>query len=812
MPTVRYIDPRIEETAGYMPPPGRVYRGPVHSSQLHTLSLVEIEQLVRTLYFCRPADTQDAQERWLAFQKSRIRDLKVPLTRTRGIIQQVANTVSFYGIPFTSDHAHLCWTHKDLNAKLIRALTLLVAKECTQRVDGFRYWRRKGKLDDITDRWLTGIDNITTLWIGQDKASKVIKYYPTYRPPVLVDTSCEACKLAILGGTGNMLRDLRAGLLARSEYQDDLGSTDTQSPLLLDFVNAWLSTCYSSNRRRTLTIESEELVPVILSLRHGRRLRRQQKAEDRHRRGKHDLMYDQDYTESIQAPGREPLPYPSWDRVPSICLQPPAEDGRRVSRLEIEEAELAQHHPSFRMHASTPHADISSVAYWESRGQGKDFEDLMQRHSSDMDDDGVAISDLESLPSDLDDHRAGHRDGNDHDNMQGFPVEAESEEPWMSDYRKFVRSGFDEESQELLQPKTYVPPEVRSKQYFEDDDRITDDYSPSKAKVPLYDYYAEKQTSPRTRPPFEYPDYSTSEAKTPGYDYQAEEQISPRTRPQVGYPVSDNMPAEPVRADGSVFDYQVHETGSPSAYSTIVPGTRASVQSDDFRLPSPALPNTDRPSVFDYQVDYFSDEEPEEDDFAANRNNGNNYEDKPLPWVPGPKFSYYNTSSAYSTDPMLLPGRQSLEERPEVLSPIPVHPPSQTADVRQGWSKYSNEHDAEKVQNASPPSLCVTPVAPLALVLHPSRVRGSRAASHHSRARSPGGFVRSGAPSPEVMPPVQQSKVHATQDGYVGRNPHDSIKSMCASIAEVASCYSTMGWGGPQESEPNPDWVPVRRR
>lgn len=700
----------------------KVYRGPNESEQLHTLSQVEIEQLTRTLYFSRPSDTQDAHDRWLAFQKRSINTLEAPLVRSWAFLHQFATRVGRNGFAFTAESAQLCSTHKELNGKLIRSLTMLIAEECIDRVECFRHWDRKGKLDAITHRWLTGIDDITVLGAGRTKAAKIIRYDSPYRPPVLVDTDCEACKLAVLGGSTYMLRDLRVAIIAHQQYLRDIGSADNRSPLLLAFVNSWISTCYTGTMRRALTAESDELVPAILSLRHHRRLDRQQRTEhrQRQRQGKSEAHDNGAFAHYHQQGRRAPTPPTSWEKAPRAYREPATRNQNRVSRKEAETAEHSQHHRSFNKRPLGPR----DIAYLQARGPGpnfeahiRQFENSAKHFDSDSDSDGYEdiISDIPAI--------MGRR----------YKKGPEGLAAYKADLLKYG-DGTRRDSRELRASEVNVGPASESGQ----------------------------PEQPEQQPNV--------------FDYLVEEPDTPPMSPRSGS-VQQSSEMQPGRL--LAHEYQ----DSPSAYTSIRPASTASGQSREVTPYRPTEPEEDTASssanphcsVFDYQVEYFSDEEP------------------PKARCPAPQSGYQTSGSSYSADRQAKPVYHSYDEGPDVLSPTPIHPPSRTEALRHGSRQYSNSRDSDGILYAAPPALAPSPVAPLARSNAIRRSIGSERGNE--------------------QPVVQQALVqrHDVNEGYTSGASLD-VQSMCAAIDEVASCYSTMGWGGPRSPrEKNSEWKPVRR-
>lgn len=96
------------------------------------------------------------------------------------------------------------------------------------------------KHDDVPDtvkRWLARMQAMTSLF---STAGEVHRSYPaTLSLPLLpnVESGCEACSLAVMGGRPDVLFDLRASLLSRGSKKGK------KEPRLLRYVEAWLENC-----------------------------------------------------------------------------------------------------------------------------------------------------------------------------------------------------------------------------------------------------------------------------------------------------------------------------------------------------------------------------------------------------------------------------------------------------------------------------------------------------------------------------------------------------------------------------------------
>lgn len=302
----------------------RLNTGPFFSTSLAKLKSVALEQLARTLFLSHNFGPE-AQERWLGQQTARIKKLDQSVRRPDGMIGAMKANMTRHEMFHA--HANLCEDHMDLKSKLVRSLTLLVAEECTLRADVFRYYRKKGKLDDRqTNAWLTIIDKVLVLWCGEVKARKMLKYQPNYVVPAMASAaSCEACKLAILGGCPEFLSALRAGVIARTAYFADGGQGYAHQPQILEVINAWLSTSYPPAMRVPLLRQSDALAPAITAFRMRKRVKRERTRALRELR-----RNERHVTRANRAPRRPRTPEPSFDKGDAEAVHPGAHRHRHL--------------------------------------------------------------------------------------------------------------------------------------------------------------------------------------------------------------------------------------------------------------------------------------------------------------------------------------------------------------------------------------------------------------------------------------------------------------------------------------------------
>lgn len=368
----------------------RLNTGPFYSKSLAKLDRVGLEQIARTLFLAHNFDDA-AQDRWLGQQAARIKVLDQSVRRPPGMIGAMKANLTRRDVFHA--HANLCADHMDLKSKLVRGLTLLVAEECTLRADVFRYYRKKGKLDDTsTNRWLTAIDKVLVLWCGETKARKMLKYHPNYAIPRLATISnCEACKLAVLGGSPDLLSALRAGVIARMQYFEDGGPGYAIQPQVLDVINAWLSTSYPPALRRPLLHDSDSLAPAITAFRHRKRLKR-----ERTRAMRESRRNQRHATRANRVNRRPSAPEPSFDAADAEVVRWADKGHRHVDEVPPQHQEAVP--------------DRRDVVY----------DRLVQQ--------------LAEEEGDVDEEEAF-----DNGQVSMLPAQEGDEEPWMADYREFIQ-------------------------------------------------------------------------------------------------------------------------------------------------------------------------------------------------------------------------------------------------------------------------------------------------------------------------------------------------------------------------------------
>ncbi|KAM0263027.1 hypothetical protein ACHAQJ_001405 [Trichoderma viride] len=289
-----------------------------------------LRQLTKMLYMDAADFCGHRAENWLHDQERKVKDINTAtLLRPKDPIARFAvSMMSKHKLPFCAEGARLCPAHKALDPRIIRDMLLLVADECTIRTNRYRSLRAKGVLSPSLEGWMGRIDLITALWLGEEKFRRVFDSDRRDYLPECVRTKCEACMLAVIGGSAVYLTDLRASVLARRAYKTKTTGREASAPRLLRIVDLWMS-FYRADCRYAVCRYSEALVDDLVAMRGLARKRRDKEVERRIRKGK--------------APG------PSWNANVRLTKEglpiPPQgrrKDGRgrtRAERAQVEKLE-----------------------------------------------------------------------------------------------------------------------------------------------------------------------------------------------------------------------------------------------------------------------------------------------------------------------------------------------------------------------------------------------------------------------------------------------------------------------------------------
>ncbi|KAL6788361.1 hypothetical protein J3E68DRAFT_136886 [Trichoderma sp. SZMC 28012] len=244
-----------------------------------------LQQLTKLFYM----DTADyfghRATDWLARQEQQVKELDVMLLRPRNLLARLTLGLCGHRLPLYSEEPRLCTAHKTLDSRIIRCILQLVADECTIQTNRYRSLRLKKMLKPSLEDWMKRIDSITALWLGEDKFRHVFGYPLRSEMPDCVRTKCEACMLAVIGGSSIYLTDLRASVLARQAYNTELTGREYRRPRLLRVIDSWIS-FFQEDGQKDICECSEAMASEIVEMRTLARKKRDKRDERRRKKGK----------------------------------------------------------------------------------------------------------------------------------------------------------------------------------------------------------------------------------------------------------------------------------------------------------------------------------------------------------------------------------------------------------------------------------------------------------------------------------------------------------------------------------------------
>lgn len=226
-------------------------------------SIHKIEDLKKgdTELLCQLLSLQsgvEPNEAWLRDQAHLITTYPPSLRRPESLLPRLVSALSL-----TPNKAHLCKTHKPLNAHLIRRIFLQVSAECTTRVARLSEYPM---LPESVSQFLKRIQSLNSLWMSPElyrQAFNVMPHEARFKP---VFGGCEACILATVGGSPQIISDLRTSMIGRKTKRGP-------SPRLLPLVEAWIGW---SSQRDKICEESDVLAKEVRGIRRQLQLARRQ--------------------------------------------------------------------------------------------------------------------------------------------------------------------------------------------------------------------------------------------------------------------------------------------------------------------------------------------------------------------------------------------------------------------------------------------------------------------------------------------------------------------------------------------------------
>lgn len=235
---------------------------------------------------------------WLQEQASAMRRLPEQLQRPKDVIGSLKVAIGKFAkreLNYTFEHfipecAVLCPTHKALNPWVIHKLFLILNSEPTRKLDNYRKYKGPLKTPAV-EAFELRLSGILSLYTAPDTFLKLVGKpdFPKEYMPDRIASHCEACILAFVGASAQMLCDLRASLLARNHKHS--------TPLLLAFVDEWIQG-FDQQTTGELIDESNKLGKPLYAI--GKKIHRMKKDGSRRdkerRRLEHELAKKKELT------------------------------------------------------------------------------------------------------------------------------------------------------------------------------------------------------------------------------------------------------------------------------------------------------------------------------------------------------------------------------------------------------------------------------------------------------------------------------------------------------------------------------------
>ncbi|KAL5087607.1 hypothetical protein Trisim1_007649 [Trichoderma cf. simile WF8] len=244
-----------------------------------------LQQLTKLLYMDIADYFGHRATDWLAKQEQQVKELDVTLLRPRDLLARLTLGLCGQRLALYSEEPRLCAAHQALDSEIIRCILQLVADECTIQTNRYRSLRLNKVLKPSLENWMERIDSMTALWLGEDKFRRVFGCHLKDRMPDCVRTKCEACMLAVIGGSSIYLTDLRASVLARQAYNTEFTGREYRRPRLLRVIDSWIS-FYQEDGQKDICESSEAMASEIVEMRTLARKKRDKRDERRRRKGK----------------------------------------------------------------------------------------------------------------------------------------------------------------------------------------------------------------------------------------------------------------------------------------------------------------------------------------------------------------------------------------------------------------------------------------------------------------------------------------------------------------------------------------------
>lgn len=167
---------------------------------------------------------------WLRDQETILKTFPPQLLRPTNLLPRLALALQ---LPFVPGKAILCPSHKQLNPQLIHRLFLQISAESTVRLIRLvsSPELKIHPVSPIVSQFIQRIQTVNSLWMDPETFVALFHSRPKFRR---VESGCEACILAHIGGNRQLLTDLRTAMLGRRRKHAK------KQPVLWAVVEGWI--------------------------------------------------------------------------------------------------------------------------------------------------------------------------------------------------------------------------------------------------------------------------------------------------------------------------------------------------------------------------------------------------------------------------------------------------------------------------------------------------------------------------------------------------------------------------------------------
>lgn len=196
---------------------------------LNRLSTYEVSQL--TCFLVIPPGLDISSSYFHTHQRKKIAELPSSLRKPVKTLPTLMHKLYLYTPKHKSEA--LCATHVSLNVALIHSLFNSIETEVTVHVRRFVEINAAEKVSECVKEWLVRVKMIETL-LTLDNSMHRTRLSTDVPRIARLESTCEACILALIGGRADVLIDLRNCIVSRQKRVGDF-------PRLLRYIEAWMA-------------------------------------------------------------------------------------------------------------------------------------------------------------------------------------------------------------------------------------------------------------------------------------------------------------------------------------------------------------------------------------------------------------------------------------------------------------------------------------------------------------------------------------------------------------------------------------------